>query len=44
MTSSTNFLGAANAILTSALGLYAASSNEVAQTKNALRAIGYVVN
>lgn len=44
MTASTNFLGAANAILQSAIELYGASSNEVAQTKNAIRAIGYTVN
>jgi thermolysin len=44
MTSSTNFLGAANALLTSAYYLYGASSNEYAQMKSALRAIGYIVN
>lgn len=44
MTSSTNFLGAANAILTSAIELHGSSSTEVAQTKNAIRAIGYTVN
>jgi len=44
MTPSTNFLGAANALLASANSLYGASSNEYAQMKSALRAIGYVVN
>jgi len=44
MTSSTNFLGAANAILLSAIELYGSTSAEVAQTKNAIRAIGYTVN
>jgi Zn-dependent metalloprotease len=44
MTASTNFLGAANAIVQSAIDLYGASSTEVTQTKNAVRAIGYTVN
>jgi thermolysin len=44
MTAGTNFLGAANAILQSAIELHGASSTEVAQTKNAIRAIGYTVN
>jgi bacillolysin len=44
MTSSTNFLGASNALLASALSLYGASSNEYAQTKEAIRAIGYTVS
>jgi bacillolysin len=44
MTSSTNFLGAANALLASAYYLYGASSSEYAQTKEAIRAIGYTVN
>ena len=44
MTSSTNFLGAANALLASAYSLYGAASNEYGQMKSALRAIGYIVN
>ena len=44
MTSSTNFLGAANAILNAAYYLYGSSSNEYAQAKQAIRAIGYTVN
>jgi Zn-dependent metalloprotease len=44
MTASTNFLGAANAILQSAIALYGSSSAEVTQAKNAIRAIGYTVN
>lgn len=44
MTKSTNFLGAANAIYQSAIALHGASSNEVTQTMNAIKAIGYVFN
>ena len=44
MTSSTNFLGAANALLASAYSLYGSASNEYSQMKSALRAIGYTVN
>ncbi len=40
----TDFLGMANALLASSYYLYGASSNEYAQTKQALRAIGYTVN
>ena len=44
MVASTNFLGAANALLDSAFTLYGSNSTEYAQMKNALRAIGYTVN
>ena len=44
MVSSTNFLGAAQALLNAAYALYGASSNEYAQTKEAIRAIGYTVS
>jgi thermolysin len=44
MVASTNFLGAANALLNSAFTLYGSASTEYAQMKNALRAIGYTVN
>ena len=44
MTKTTNFLGAANALLASAFNLYGASSSEYAQMKNTIRAIGYIVN
>jgi len=43
-TSTTNFLGMANALLSSAYYVYGSSSNEYAQMKQALRAIGYTVN
>ena len=44
MVASTNFLGAANALLDSAFTLYGSDSTEYAQMKNALRAIGYTVS
>ena len=44
MTKTTNFLGAANALLASAFNLYGSSSTEYAQTKQMIRAIGYIVN
>jgi hypothetical protein len=40
----TNFLGAAIAILQAAVDLHPYSSNEVTQKKNAIRAIGNIVN
>jgi thermolysin len=40
----TDFLGMANALLASSYYLYGSSSNEYAQVKQALRAIGYTVN
>jgi bacillolysin len=43
MVSTTNFLGAANALLKSALEIYGDGSTEYAQTVNAVRAIGYTV-
>jgi len=43
MVSTTNFLGAANALLKSAFEIYGGSSAEYAQTVNAVRAIGYTV-
>jgi thermolysin len=43
-TNKTDFLGIANALYVSSYDLYGASSNEFAQMKQALRAIGYIVN
>jgi len=43
MISTTNFLGAANALLKSSFEIYGGSSGEYNQTINAIRAIGYIV-
>ncbi|MCX6575711.1 MAG: M4 family metallopeptidase [Candidatus Aminicenantes bacterium] len=43
-TDKTDFLGMANILLASSYYLYGSSSNEYAQVKQALRAIGYIVN
>jgi thermolysin len=43
MISTTNFLGAANALLKSSYEIYGGSSAEYEQTVNAIRAIGYIV-
>jgi len=43
LTKTSNFLGAANALLDSAYDLYGSSSNEYSQTVRTLEAIGYTV-
>lgn len=44
LTKTSIFIDAANAILQSAYDLYGGSSNELAQAKQAMRAIGWIVN
>ncbi len=44
LTPNSQFIDAANAILTAANNLYGASSSELAQAKNSMRAIGWTVN
>lgn len=44
LTKTSQFIDAANAILQSAYDLYGASSNELAQTAQSMRAIGWIVN